>query len=92
MIREANPDDANAAAFLIVQAMGELANKFSNTTDVPETYSLFEYFFKQKNNQYSYEHTLVYKNNGLVLGVANCVQWRQADGTWKKLFRSSCNP
>lgn len=71
MIREATPDDAKAVAPLIIQAMGELANKFSNTTDADETLALFDYLFKLKNNQYSYQHTLVYIENGIILGSLN---------------------
>ncbi|MBC6111934.1 GNAT family N-acetyltransferase [Pedobacter fastidiosus] len=71
MIRKAKPEDTKAVAPLIIQAMGELANKFSNTTDADKTLALFEYFFKQKNNQYSYEHTLVYEGDGIVLGSLN---------------------
>lgn len=71
MIRIAKPEDAKAVAPLIIQAMGKLANKFSNTTDADKTNALFEYFFGQKNNQYSYEHTLVYEEDGTILGSLN---------------------
>ncbi|RYG16420.1 MAG: N-acetyltransferase, partial [Chitinophagaceae bacterium] len=71
MIRNAKPDDAKAVAPLIIQAMGELANKFSNTTDAKKTLALFEYFFRQKSNQYSYENALVFEDNGQILGSLN---------------------
>lgn len=71
MIREAKPEDAIVVAPLIIQAMGELAYKFSNTKDVGKTTALFEYFFKQKDNQYSYENTLVYEKDRLILGSLN---------------------
>jgi len=71
MIRIAKPGDARAVAPLIIQAMGELANKFSNTTDATKTLELFEYFFSQKNNQYSYENTLVFEENSQILGSLN---------------------
>lgn len=71
MIRKAKPGDAKAVAPLIIQAMGELANKFSNTTDATKTVDLFEYFFSQKNNQYSYENTLVFEENSHILGALN---------------------
>ncbi|KQR70244.1 GNAT family N-acetyltransferase [Pedobacter sp. Leaf176] len=71
MIRKAKPEDAEAVAPLIIQAMGELANKFSNTTDAIKTLGLFEYFFSQQNNQYSYENTLVFEENNQILGTLN---------------------
>jgi len=71
MIRNAKPDDAKAVAPLIIQAMGELANKFSNTTDEEKTLALFEYFFSELNNQYSYENTLVFVEHGEILGSLN---------------------
>jgi len=71
MIRNAKPDDAKAVAPLIIQAMGELAKKFSHTTDAEKTLALFEYFFSQKDNQYSYENTLVFEDSGQILGSLN---------------------
>jgi len=71
MIRNAKPDDAGKAAPLIIQAMGKLANKFSNTKDPEKTLALFAYFFSQKDNQYSYENTLVFEENGQILGTLN---------------------
>ncbi|WP_421944022.1 GNAT family N-acetyltransferase [Pedobacter sp.] len=71
MIRNAKPEDATAVVPLIIQAMGELANKFSNTKGIAKTTALFEYFFKQPDNQYSYQNTLVYEEDGLILGSLN---------------------
>ncbi|PWS28669.1 GNAT family N-acetyltransferase [Pedobacter yonginense] len=71
MIRRAEPKDYKTVVPLIIQAMGELANKFSNTSNSVQTIALFEYFFKQKDNQYSFENTLVYEENGKVLGSLN---------------------
>jgi len=71
MIRNAKPGDAKAVAPLIIQAMGELANKFSKTTDETKTLGLFEYFFSQQNNQYSHENTLVFEENSQILGTLN---------------------
>jgi len=71
MIRNAKPDDAKAVAPLIIQAMGELANKFSNTTDAEKTLALFEYFFSGRNNQYSYENTLVFEESNRIFGSLN---------------------
>ena len=71
MIRIAKPGDAKAVAPLIIQAMGELANKFSNTTNAKKTLELFEYFFSQQNNQYSYDNTLIFEENSQILGSLN---------------------
>ncbi|SES21052.1 GNAT family N-acetyltransferase [Pedobacter rhizosphaerae] len=71
MIRKAKQEDAPTVAELIVQAMGDLAYKFSNTRDHHKTLALFEHFFRLTDNQYSYQHTLVYKEGGEVLGSIN---------------------
>ncbi|MFC4210984.1 GNAT family N-acetyltransferase [Pedobacter lithocola] len=72
MIRKAKISDAKAVAPLIIQAMGELAYKLSNTSNHDATLELFDYFFKEANNQYSFENTLVYANeNDEVLGSIN---------------------
>ena len=71
MIRRALPTDAKKIAPLIVQAMGTLANKFSNTDDELSTNKLFEHFVIQKGNQYSYENTIVFEENNLILGALN---------------------
>jgi ribosomal protein S18 acetylase RimI-like enzyme len=71
MIRKARREDAPEVAKLIVQAMGDLAYKFSNTKDHKKTLSLFEHFFKLPDNQYSYRHTLVYEEDAEVLGSIN---------------------
>ena len=67
-IRQAYPNDYQQAAQLIVQAMEDLACTFVNTKDPRKAYPLFEYFFRQPANQYSFENTLVYEENGLVAG------------------------
>lgn len=72
MIREAKAGDAKAVAHLIVQAMGELAYKFNNSKNHDATLKLFEHFFKEPDNQYSFENTLVYINESEeVLGSIN---------------------
>ncbi|MFC3559306.1 GNAT family N-acetyltransferase [Pedobacter jamesrossensis] len=72
MIRKAKTEDAKPVAKLIIQAMGELAYKFSNKSNQEATIKLFEHFFKEKNNQYSYENTLVYVDeNENVIGILN---------------------
>lgn len=67
-IRAANPNDYKQVAPLIVQAMEDLACTFANTENAEKAIPLFEYFFQQKENQYSYENTLVYEENHEVVG------------------------
>ncbi|TDG36890.1 GNAT family N-acetyltransferase [Pedobacter changchengzhani] len=71
MIRKALPTDAKAIAPLIVQAMGKLANKFSNTDDELKTLNLFEHFIGEKDNQYSFENTIIFEEDGVILGALN---------------------
>ncbi|WP_231460047.1 MULTISPECIES: GNAT family N-acetyltransferase [unclassified Pedobacter] len=71
MIRFATPEDAASVAPLIILAMGDLAIKFSNDTDAVKTQAFFEHFFRLPDNQYSYQNTLVFEENGLILGSLN---------------------
>jgi len=67
-IRAARPDDFKQVAPLIVQAMEDLACTFANTNDPQKALPLFEHFFQQKENQYSFENTLVFEKNGEIAG------------------------
>lgn len=67
-IRQAAPTDYRQVAPLIVQAMEDLACTFANTKDPKKTYPLFEYFFQQPANQYSFQNTLVYDEGGTIAG------------------------
>jgi ribosomal protein S18 acetylase RimI-like enzyme len=67
-IRPARPEDYKLVAPLIIQAMEDLACTFSNSQEPHMAIPLFEYFFQQKANQYSFEHTLVYEEMGEVMG------------------------
>src|SRR5690606_1758366 len=67
-IRPAYPNDYKQVAQLIVQAMEDLACTFTNTTDPKKALPLFEHFFKESANQYSFENTLVYENEGEIAG------------------------
>lgn len=67
-IRKAIPTDYKQVAPLIVQAMEDLACAFANTNDPTKSYPLFEYFFQQTANQYSFENTLVFEENGKIAG------------------------
>ena len=67
-IRNAKPEDFKQVVPLIVQAMEDLACAFANTTAIKNTFPLFEHFFKKTANQYSFEHTLVYDEAGVIMG------------------------
>jgi len=67
-IRPAYPNDCKQVAQLIVQAMEDLACTFANTNDPKKTLPLFEHFFKEPANQYSFENTLVYEIEGEIAG------------------------
>lgn len=67
-IRPGKPDDYKEVAPLIVQAMEDLACTFANTNDPNLAFPLFEYFFQQPKNQYSFKHTLVYEEDGKIAG------------------------
>jgi ribosomal protein S18 acetylase RimI-like enzyme len=68
MIRPAVPDDAKAVAPLMILAMGHIAGIFANSENHEEAIPFFETFFRQENNQYSYENTLVYENESGIVG------------------------
>ena len=67
-IRPAQPKDYKQVARLIVQAMEDLACTFANTDNPKDSLPLFEHFFKERKNQYSFENTLVYEQDGEIAG------------------------
>lgn len=67
-IGPAQKSDYLQVAPLIVQAMEDLAMKFTQSSDLQKALPVFEYFFQQKGNQYSYENTLVFEENGEIIG------------------------
>lgn len=67
-IRPAQKSDYSQVAPLIVQAMEDLAMKFTQSSDLEKAIPVFEYFFQQKGNQYSYENTLIFEENGEIIG------------------------
>lgn len=68
LIRPAQKEDSEFVAPLIVQAMNDLAMKFTKSSDLEKSIPVFEYFFQQRRNQYSYENTLVCEENGEIIG------------------------
>jgi ribosomal protein S18 acetylase RimI-like enzyme len=71
MIRPAIPSDATAVVPLIIQAMDKLARKLTHVEDENVINQIFKHFFMQRGNQYSYENTLVFEEEGKVLGSLN---------------------
>lgn len=67
-IRPGKPSDYKEVAPLIVQAMEDLACTFANTKDPDMALPLFEYFFQQPKNQYSFEHSLIFEEDGEIAG------------------------
>lgn len=67
-IRQAKAEDAQLVAPLIVQAMGELACDFTGKESVEQAIPLFESLFKETENQYSHDNTMVFEENGNILG------------------------
>lgn|SRR5699024_4542607 len=68
IIRQALKNDAVAVAPLIVQAMGDLACSFVGSKNAVDAIPLFETLFQHSENQYSHDNTLVFEENGVVLG------------------------
>jgi len=60
MIRPARPSDFPFVVPLIIGAMKDVVRVFINDDDPGKALPLFEHFFKLRNNQYSYENTLVF--------------------------------
>lgn len=67
-IRQANPSDYKLVAPLILQAMDDLGGILVNSENNQDALALFEYLFKIPSNQYSYEFTLLYKNDNEIKG------------------------
>ena len=68
MIRTAFPQDAPSVAPLMFQAMSDIVFKLINRNDPKEATRFLEKLFIEKNNQYSYENTLVYEKDNQILG------------------------
>ncbi len=81
-IRHARPEDFKKVAPLIVQAMEDLACTFANTKDPQKALPLFEHFFQQPANQYSFENTIVYEEKGEIAGSITAY-----DGALLPLYR-----
>lgn len=71
LIRPAQPGDASAAAPLLLEAMGTLADQFTGFASHAGKIRLFEYFFRLPGNQYSFENTLVMEVDEKLCGMSN---------------------
>ncbi|NKI25124.1 GNAT family N-acetyltransferase [Arenibacter sp. 6A1] len=66
--RTAKPADKTFVAPLMIQAMEELALKFVNGKQTSDAVAVFEHFFAQPQNIYSYENTLVAEDHTGIVG------------------------
>lgn len=67
-IRPARASDQLAVAPLIVQALDDLAAKYTNSNDSQQLIPDVAYFFVQEKNMYSYAQTLVAENGQRIVG------------------------
>lgn len=69
MIRPARREEASTVVPLLFQAMKEIAVKLAGTDNPGVVQSLFEHFFQQDVNQYSYKNALVYEDEEGIGGM-----------------------
>ena len=67
-IRKATPQDADSVAPLMFQAMEDIVYKLIGKEDAHEAISFLKNLFTQTDNQYSYQNTFVYEEDGQVIG------------------------
>jgi ribosomal protein S18 acetylase RimI-like enzyme len=68
MIRKATPEDGDAVAPLLVQALGHIAGIFAGSEHYEDAIPLVKAFFERNDNQYSYLNTLVFEDEAGVIG------------------------
>lgn len=68
MIRPAKMEDASQVAPLLILSMQHIAGIFANSDRYEDAIPFFEAFFKRDDNQYSYAHTLVSEDDGIITG------------------------
>ena len=85
-IRQARAEDAYLVAPLIVQAMGDLACDFTGKESVEQAIPLFETLFKNTENQYSHDNTLVFEENGIILGSITTYDGKNLEEYREKLL------
>ena len=67
-IRKATPQDADSVAPLMFQAMEDIVYKLIGKEEAHEAVSFLKKLFIQTDNQYSYQNTIVYEEEGQVVG------------------------
>jgi GNAT superfamily N-acetyltransferase len=68
-IREAKPEDAWAAAFLIQLAIQDLAEALTGETEELAILDELSYLFRHKGNRLSYQNSLIIEADGDVAGL-----------------------
>ncbi|WP_353722222.1 N-acetyltransferase [Dyadobacter sp. 676] len=71
MIRPARPEDADAAAPLLILGMGHIAGIFARSEHHADAIPFFREFFLHPANQYSYTNTLVFETEAGIIGSIN---------------------
>lgn len=70
MIRKATPVDADFAAELIYEAIGDVAHTLTGTTDPHEAIRIMSQFFAQSGNRLSYENAVIAMDEDKPMGLA----------------------
>ncbi|MFJ9497633.1 GNAT family N-acetyltransferase [Brevibacillus centrosporus] len=72
MIRQATPEDAVFASYLIYEAIGDIAHSLTGATDPQEAIRVMSQFFAQPNNRLSYQNALIAvdEDKGEPIGLA----------------------
>ena len=82
-IRKAVPEDSEVVVLLMINAMEELACKFTGTKNPVDAVPIFQYFFRLPDNQYSYQHTFVYDDGEIAGSITGY------DGALLKKYRET---
>jgi ribosomal protein S18 acetylase RimI-like enzyme len=69
MIRAAVVLDSPQVSPLFILSMDHIAGIYANSNRNEDAIPIFDHFFRRSKNQYSYENTLVYEENGQILGA-----------------------
>ena len=90
-IRQAQPQDAHAVVPLIIDAIGDIANRLTGEQSTEAVIQELTVLFHQEDNRHSYLNTFVATENEQILGIlvyyhgeqavhmdANLVKWLEA--------------
>lgn len=70
MIRRATPTDADFAAPLIYEAIGDVAHSLTGSTEPNEVIRVMSQFFAQRGNRLSYENAVIAMDKDMPVGLA----------------------